>query len=161
MRELRYRDAQRGEEPAVQALVTAVLKEYGLASDPAKTDADLADLRASYFERGGVFRVLVAPEGAILGCGGLYPLDRREAEIRKMYLLPQARGQGHGRTLLRELLQCARERGYERVVLETASVLKEAIALYRRFGFLPFQRAHIACRCDQAMALELKESHGL
>jgi putative acetyltransferase len=159
MRGLRYRDAQRGEEAAVQALVANVLAEYGLAADPAKTDADLADLRASYFERGGVFRVLVAPDGVIMGCGGLYPLDAREAEIRKMYLAPLARGQGFGRTLLEDLVHCARERGYERVVLETASVLKEAIALYRSFGFVPFARSHIACRCDQAMALELKRSN--
>lgn len=156
MGEFHYRDARRGEEAAIQALVVTVLNEYGLAPDAANTDADLADLSASYFDRGGVFRVLLGPEGRVMGCGGLYPLNGSEAEIRKMYLLPQARGRGFGRSLLEDLVQCARERGYERVVLETASVLKEAISLYRSFGFVPFAREHIACRCDQAMALELK-----
>jgi hypothetical protein len=37
-------------------------------------------------------------------------------------------------------------------------VLTEAIALYRSFGFVPFARSHMACRCDQAMALKLKTS---
>jgi hypothetical protein len=39
--------------------------------------------------------------------------------------------------------------------LETASVLTEAIALYRRFGFSPAPRKHLASRCDQAWVLDL------
>ena len=153
--DLRFRDARKGDEAAVQAVVARVLKEYGLAADPAATDADLADLTASYFDRGGVFRVLVSDDGTIVGCGGLYPVAGDEFEIRKMYFVPQVRGRGHGRRLLEELIEGARQRGCKRVVLETASVLKEAIALYRSFGFRPFAREQLACRCDQAMALEL------
>lgn len=153
--ELSFRDARKGDEAAVQALVASVLNEYRLAPDPGATDADLADLKASYFDRGGVFRVLVTGEGAIVGCGGLYPLADGDFEIRKMYFVPRVRGRGHGRRLLEDLIEGARQRGCERVVLETASVLKEAIALYRSFGFKPFAREHLACRCDQAMALEL------
>jgi putative acetyltransferase len=41
------------------------------------------------------------------------------------------------------------------MVLETASVLKEAVALYRRYGFQPYQAEHVASRCDQTYALEL------
>jgi len=153
--ELSFRDARSGDEAAVQAIVGSVLGEYGLAVDPAATDADLADLKANYFDRGGVFRVLVSSEGKIVGCGGLYPLADGEAEIRKMYFLPEVRGRGHGRRLLEDLVEGARRRGCKRMVLETASVLKEAISLYRSFGFKPFAREHLACRCDQAMALEL------
>lgn len=92
-----------------------------------------------------------------MGCGGLFPIDDREAEIRRMYLLPEARGVGIGRKLLEELISIAREQRFERVVLETASVLKEATSLYRKRGFVPVARRSTALRkCDQAYALELR-----
>jgi putative acetyltransferase len=153
--QLTLRDATKQDEIAIRAIVESVLREYGLQADPNQADADLADLRASYIERGGVFRVLLDERGTIVGCGGLYPLEGGEAEIRKMYFLPNARGRGYGRRLLAELIEAARARGCRRVVLETASVLKEAIALYHSFGFAPYQREHLACRCDQAMVLDI------
>ena len=134
---LLLRDVQMGDEEAVRKLVAQVLHEFRLSADPADTDADLRDIEVNYVQRGGVFRVLTDENGTIVGCGGLYPLENGEAEIRKMYFLPSARGKGYGRRLLGELLREAKVRGYRRVVLETASQLKEAIALYRSAGFQP------------------------
>ena len=155
--ELRFRDALPGDEPAIRAVVWSVLAEYGLTPDPGGTDSDLDDVERSYAKRGGTFRVLVSETGEVVGCGGLYPLDATEAEIRKMYFRPDARGRGHGRALLRDLLDHARRSAFRRVVLETASVLREAIALYRKFGFVPITREHLARRCDQAFALDLEK----
>ena len=129
MSELTFRDATRADHGAIRAIVGSVLREYGLQADPEETDADLADVQASYIDRGGVFRVLLDESGSIVGCGGLYPLGDGEAEIRKMYFLPSARRKGYGRRLLGELIAAARTRGYRRVVLDTASVLKEALSL--------------------------------
>ncbi len=139
------REARPADQESIRAIVDCVLAEYGLQADPEQTDADLGD----------VFLVLTGSDGRIVGCGGLYPVSATEAEIRKMYFLPDARGKGYGRRLLTALIGAARDRGYRRVVLETAAVLKEAIALYRSAGFKPCARERIACRCDQAMALEL------
>jgi putative acetyltransferase len=157
MGELRFRDAVSGDELAVRELVWSVLAEYGLTPDPGSTDSDLEDIRASYFERGGVFRVLEREPGEVVGCGGLYPLDAEEAEVRKMYFRPAVRGCGKGRELLGDLVEHARRGGFRRVVLETASVLEEAIALYESFGFVPIRRDHLARRCDQAFALVLRD----
>ena len=150
-----FREALPGDGAQVRELVFSVLREYGLEPDPGGTDTDLEDIPANYAGRGGVFRIVLDGEGAIVGCGGLYPLNNAEAEVRKMYLRPAARGHGLGRKMLEELLEAARARGFSRVVLETASVLKEAIALYQRFGFVKTCRSHMAGRCDQAYALEL------
>ena len=136
-------------------MVYSVLAEYGLAPDPVGTDADLADLEDNYWNRGGVFRLALSPEGSIVGCAGLFRLNSTEAELRKMYLLPAARGRGIGRLLLRHLIADARRLGYRRVVLETASVLTEAIELYRSAGFSPVSRDHLSERCDQAWKLSL------
>ncbi len=45
--------------------------------------------------------------------------------------------------------------GFKTMTLETATVLKEAIALYRSYGFKPYESTHLCWRCDQAYALEL------
>ena len=154
--EFRLREATADDSAAIRAVVVAVMDEYGLSSDLELNDADLRDLAGSYRGRGGSFRVVTSIEGDVVGCGGLYPVDEREAEIRRMYLLPEARGLGIGRRLLEELISLAKERRFERVVLETASVLKEAISLYRKRGFVPTPLRGAALRqCDQAYALQL------
>jgi putative acetyltransferase len=149
------RDAEREDQETIRSIVFSVLREYGLTPDPEETDSDLEDIDAHYIRRGGMFRVVEDESGAIVGCGGLYPLSETEGEIRKMYLLPRARGRGMGRALLEDLTDGARRRRYQRIVLETAAVLREAIALYRKVGFVEITREQMACRCDQAFALEL------
>jgi molybdate transport system substrate-binding protein len=140
----------------VRDVIQQVLAEYGLSLDPAGVDADLQDIEANYPARGGSFDVAIdGSSGAIAGCCGIYPIDASTCELRKMYVLKDARGYGLGGRLLRRSLAFARGRGFRRVELETASVLKEAIALYAGAGFQPIRRAHLAGRCDQAFALDL------
>ena len=150
------REATNADGEPIRDLVFAVLEEYGLKPDPGSTDADLGDIEQSYFARGGTFRVLEDQDGSVVGAYGLYPMENHTCELRKMYLRRNYRGQGLGRRLLDDALAKARGLGFESVVLETASVLKEAIALYERYGFAPYQPDHLSPRCDQAYLLELK-----
>jgi putative acetyltransferase len=150
------REATNADCHAVRELVFAVLEEYGLKPDPGSTDADLDDIEQSYFARGGTFCVFEDRDGAIVGAYGLYPLEDHACELRKMYLRREYRGQGLGKRLLDEALDNARHLSFARVVLETASVLKEAIALYESYGFAPYRPDHLSPRCDQAFAFELK-----
>lgn len=152
----KLREATNADCQAVRDLVFTVLAEYGLKPDPGATDADLDDIERSYFVRGGTFRVLAAQDGSIVGAYGLYPVDDGICELRKMYLRRDYRGQGLGKRLLEDALAAARHLGFRQVVLETASVLKEAIALYQRYGFVPHQADHLAPRCDQAYLLKLE-----
>jgi len=139
----------------VLALVTAVLAEYGLRPDPAGTDADLADIERNYFTRGGDFVVLTDAAGAIVGSCGLHPLADGTVELRKMYLARTLRGRGQGRRLLDWALARARALGFRRMTLETASALKEAIALYERHGFRRDPGGHPSGRCDLTFSREL------
>lgn len=148
------RPAINRDAPAIKELVFSVLREYGLSPDPAGTDSDLDDIDAHYFARGGWFGVLVI-DGTIAASVGIYPEDSRTCELRKMYCLPAFRGKGYGRQLLDHALAQAKALKFKRVVLETASPLKEAIALYQRYGFTPFEPDHMAERCDQAYELHL------
>ena len=141
--------------PKIAELVFTVLREYYLEPDPEATDADLKDIEKSYFERGGVFYVLEDEGGAIIGAYGLYPVSQSECELRKMYLYRSFRGKGLGKVLLEDALANARRMGFGRVMLETASVLVEAIGLYKSYGFVEYEPEHLSARCDQAFALEL------
>lgn len=155
----RLRSAVHGDESAVQSLVFGILRSYGLSPDPEVTDADLSDLEDAYARQGGRFTVL---EGAgengwqIIGTVGLLPLPGHPAvgELRKMYLHPDWRGRGLGRKLLEQALADAPDLGFQEIVLETASVLAEAVALYRRYGFEPRDclPGHApAVRCDMVL----------
>jgi len=152
---MRIRQATNKDAPEIARLIETVLCEYGLTFDPEQTDADLDDIEACYLARGGIFEVVEDDDGAIIGSVGLYPLSATDCELRKMYLARSARGQGLGKALIERMIEQAREQGYGRMVLETSSRLTLAIALYRQYGFTPYEPEHLASRCDQAWELAL------
>ncbi|MFS0699832.1 GNAT family N-acetyltransferase [Cellulomonas sp. 179-A 4D5 NHS] len=81
--------------------------------------------------------VSLRSEGTLLGVAALKQLDATHAEVKSMHTAEEARGRGVGRALLDHLLVLARERGLERVSLETGSQpgFAPARALYARAGF--------------------------
>jgi DNA-binding MarR family transcriptional regulator/GNAT superfamily N-acetyltransferase len=88
---------------------------------------------------------LTPPAGALLvarlrgrpvGCGALKLHGHAPAELKRMWIAPAARGLTLGRRLLLELERHAREAGAAVVRLETNRALTEAIALYRRSGYI-------------------------
>ncbi len=156
---MKIRLATNSDKEQIQNIVFGVLSEYGLSSDPEHTDADLNDIEANYFARGGTFVVVENEQNKIVGTAGLYYLREGVCELRKMYLLSETRGKGIGKKLLDYLLNQASKLGFHRVELETASVLTEAIRLYTFYGFRPMQCGeHLSSRCDQAYYLDLVPS---
>ena len=139
----------------IRELVFGILKEYNLKPDPASTDTDIQNIEQAYFERGGKFYVLEEKDGSIIGAYGLYLIDEQTCELRKMYLHESYRGKGLGKLLLEDALAKAKQIGFKKVTLETASVLKEAISLYKSYGFIEYQPEHLSSRCDQAFVLHL------
>ena len=81
--------------------------------------------------------LLARLDGRPAGCGGLCRQDAETAEVRRMYVMPEARGRGIGRVLLTGLVEAAGELGYRRVRLETGDKQHEAMGLYRAEGFRP------------------------
>jgi GNAT superfamily N-acetyltransferase/DNA-binding MarR family transcriptional regulator len=88
---------------------------------------------------------LTRPAGVLLiarvadrpvGCGALKLHREAPAELKRMWIAPSARGLGLGRRLLAELERLAREAGATVIRLETNQALSEAIALYRRSGYI-------------------------
>jgi len=90
-------------------------------------------------------RELTAPEGALIvarlrgnpiGCVALKFHKKSPAELKRMWVSPSARGLGLGRRLIDEAEKHARQNGVRVINLETNRTLHEAIALYRRSGYV-------------------------
>lgn len=77
--------------------------------------------------------------GLLLGVGALRELDPSHGELKSMHTVASARGLGVGRAVVRHVVRVARERGYERVSLETGTydAFAPARALYASMGFTP------------------------
>jgi len=138
-------------EPGDRAadLIRSVLAEYGLGWEPEGADRDVLAIATEYQLAGGEFWV-VEQQGTVVGTAAYYPIRRghKAVEIRKMYLLPAARGKGLGRFLLEQLESAIAARGFEQIWIETASILSEAVALYEGSGYQPATGVETE-RCDR------------
>jgi putative acetyltransferase len=152
------RPATNEDRAAICRVVSSVLREFGFIEDAAATDADLGNIQASYLCAGGSFDVLLGQTGEVVGTVGLFPLGGGRCELRKLYLTAECRGRGLGKRLLQQALARARQLGFRRVELETASSLVVAARLYEAFGFRPFAPDHMSARCDKAYYLEFVDA---
>ena len=78
-------------------------------------------------------------EGELLAVAALKRIDEHHAELKSMHTAQAARGRGIGRAMVEHLLATARERGFDRVSIETGSqpAFASARSLYTRAGFEP------------------------
>lgn len=97
--------------------------------------SEMDNVHKNYFENGGTFLVTVK-DGKIVGTGAIRFLDDGVCELKRMWLLTEYHGQGHGYRMMQELFRIAREKGYKAMRLLTDRVVqKSAIAFYKRLGF--------------------------
>ncbi len=100
--------------------------------DPAKTAQVGNDQLAP--PAGAFVIVRVGPRP--IGCGALRVQDRNLGEVKRVWVLAEARGQGIGRRILEKLEAVAREYGLSTLRLDSNRALKEADALYRKCGWV-------------------------
>jgi GNAT superfamily N-acetyltransferase len=84
---------------------------------------------------GGLFLAVAYLDGAPVGCGALRELESGVGEVKRMFVLPAARGLGIARRLLGVLETEAQDRDYSFLRLETGVRQPEALALYESCGF--------------------------
>jgi len=87
---------------------------------------------------GGAFIVGFCAQEPIC-CGGVKRLDERTCEIKKMYVVPNRRGQGVARALLFALEEKARELGYTIARLDTGPRQTNAQGLYESEGYVAIE----------------------
>ncbi len=95
---------------------------------------------------GGAFLVGYE-DGRPIAIGGLRRIGDGICEIKRMYVVPEARSRGAGRALLAALEDAARELGYERVRLDAGPAQRHSRTLFARTGYVeipPYNANHIA-----------------
>lgn len=70
-----------------------------------------------------------------VGCGAFKVYEKKTAEIKRMYVLPEFRGKGIAQAVLKELEIWAKELGFQFCILETGKKQPEAIRLYEKSGY--------------------------
>ena len=134
--------------PAAQTLYgeyqALVRQRLGAQFQPTE---DIFATERVFEEPRSAFLVLYA-RGRPVGCGGLRSLGPELAEIKRMFVTADARGQGHARRLLAELEARAAAQGARRIRLLTTAALTEARALYASAGYTEVEVTEVDGRRD-------------
>jgi putative acetyltransferase len=136
---LTFRPIRPEDDAAVAGIIHRVMPEFG-ADGPgfAIHDPEVAGMSSAYAIPGAAYFVVEDATGRVVGGGGIAALaggDPSVCELRKMYFLPEVRGQGMGEALLLHCLEQARNLGYRTCYLETLTGMDQAIRLYKKLGF--------------------------
>lgn len=135
---IKLRSIQPGDNPFLSKIVKDTLAEFG-ANHPGTVYYDpTTDALYELFQKEGAAYFVAEMDNEIVGGGGIYPtegLPGDTCELVKMYLLPQARGTGLGKTLIERSIDFAKETGYKNIYLESMPELKQALKVYAKFGF--------------------------
>jgi putative acetyltransferase len=141
------------DDPAMAGIIRRVMTDYGAVGPGYSINDPEVDFISSAYSQPRCAYFVVEQNGDILGGAGIAPLigaDLQTCELRKMYLLPDARGKGAGAALMRRCMDAARGAGYRGCYLETLNSMREAARLYERCGFQPVSKplgatGHSAC----------------
>ena len=123
--------------PPASDLLAAMVAEMALLYGPIDASGMPSATPADFAPPRGTFLVGFDDDGAPVCAGGVKGLDDRAAEIKRMYVVPAARGRGLARVLLRALEDAARDLGYTVVRLDTGPRQPHAQALYEAAGYRP------------------------
>jgi GNAT superfamily N-acetyltransferase len=116
----------------VEAMVQDVSRMYGRIDVPGAPTATPVDMAPP----GGAFVVVFDGDVPVAG-GGLKRLDDEACEIKRMYVVPEARGRGLAKVLLQGLEDEARRLGYRVARLDTGPQQPQAQRMYERAGYAP------------------------
>jgi putative acetyltransferase len=138
MESFKIREIQRKDNPAIAAIVRDVLMELGAPKvGTAYADPYLDSLFEVYAVPKAIYFV-IEKDGNIIGGAGVMQLENSDeniCELQKMYLLPEGRGLGLGKSLIDNCIEKATEFGFEGCYIETMTYMEDAQKLYKKSGF--------------------------
>jgi GNAT superfamily N-acetyltransferase len=99
-------------------------------------EQELQHFTTEYAAPNGAF-ILAEEAGQYLACIAVRQFSGEIGEIKRLYVVPAARGRGLGRLLVERIIVMARAIGYRSLLLDTLPSMKEAQSLYVALGFKP------------------------
>lgn len=135
---LAFRPCPFDREPAA-SLVAAMRAEMAALYDGLNIDnANMPKAGADELgPPGGIFVVGYDQDERPVCCGGIKRLPDGTCELKRMYVVPAARGRGVARALLEALEEKARALGYRVARLDTGPRQPRAERIYRTAGYRP------------------------
>eukprot|EP01089_Gocevia_fonbrunei_P018241 TRINITY_DN6123_c0_g1_i2.p1 TRINITY_DN6123_c0_g1~~TRINITY_DN6123_c0_g1_i2.p1 ORF type:complete len:161 (-),score=17.42 TRINITY_DN6123_c0_g1_i2:52-534(-) len=97
-------------------------------------ERELKDLAVDYNKPCGALILGYNGKQAI-ACAGVRKFDSESAELKRMFVIPEYRGQQLGKQLLEKALSEAKTLGYKYMLLDSVDTMKTAINLYKKYGF--------------------------
>lgn len=98
-------------------------------------ESELAQIPGKYAPPAGEILIAWDAAGHAIGCVGLRPLGDQQCEMKRLYVVPDARCLGLGKALTEAVIELARERGYAELLLDTLATMGRATGIYERMGF--------------------------
>jgi putative acetyltransferase len=138
MSNINIRKIEPADNKELAVIVRSSLAEFGANKPGTVYYDDTTDHLYELFQEPGSMYYVAEQDGQILGGAGIYPstgLPKGTCELVKMYLKPDARGKGLGRTLIDKCLEFAKGFGYIQVYIETMPELRKAVSVYENYGF--------------------------
>jgi putative acetyltransferase len=136
---IRIRRIQPADNAALALIIRTTLEEFGANHPGTVYYDDTTDALYELFSSTPRSVYFVAEtDQKILGGGGIFPspgLPADTCELVKMYLVPEARNIGLGRTIIQKAIDFAKSEDYQNIYLESMPELKQALKAYERFGF--------------------------
>lgn len=129
-------DAGRGDVADIADLFRAYCASLPVDLAPQGFGQELKELPGAYALPAGVLLIARTADGAPLGCIALRRIDEI-CELKRLYVVPPARGAGLGRALVAAATERARRAGHREIKLDTLPGMAAAIALYEKSGFTP------------------------
>ena len=105
-------------------------------------------------------------QGRAVGCGALVEHGDGTGELKRMVVLPHARGSGVGKSLLKRLEEAALRKNITILRLETGPLNREALGLYKRNGYTDcgrleaIQMAHTVCSWRNCCCVDNETNNG-
>jgi GNAT superfamily N-acetyltransferase len=126
----------RGDSAEARALVAAMEAWIDEGFGPQTPDRTSTVGLEEMVPPSGAF-VVLREDGVAVAGGGIRRLSDGVCEIKRMFVVPEARGRGFGRRVLEALEAAAVSLGYSRARLDTATSMTTAMALYSSAGYEP------------------------
>jgi putative acetyltransferase len=125
---------------SIRALYVEYIESLGIDLSFQDIDTELANLPGKYAPPAGIILLARDNHNVPVGCIALRPItsthETGTAEMKRLYVRPEARGHDLGRRLVLQLIDHARSVGYTRMILDTLASLHSARKLYTSLGFV-------------------------
>lgn len=110
-------------------------RDHGIDLAFQNIDDELEQLPGKYSPPGGEILLASNDVNCVIGVIAVRPYEDSICEIKRLFVLPHARGHSLGKRLISQIINIAIDANYKRAILDTAAFMHAAQNLYEQFGF--------------------------